>query len=139
MEDFLEVWEKEELSKTLASTQQAERLSKGVFWHTLTKELLINAIPREVFLLLLLLLSGAWWGITMAVLPNSYATGSVSSTSTTSSISVGGLVGSNDGSITNSYATGSVSSTSTSTFYYSPSVGGLVGSNSGGFGISCAS
>ena len=64
---------------------------------------------------------------------NSYATGNVSATSSSSRAYAGGLVGENDGgSITNSYATGTVSATaisySYSTYAYA---GGLVGRNSG--------
>ena len=63
---------------------------------------------------------------------NSYATGNVSATSTSSdhlnNALAGGLVGSNSGDITNSYATGEVSATSSSSSAYA---GGLAGSNSG--------
>ena len=62
---------------------------------------------------------------------NSYATGEVSATSTSSYSSsyayAGGLVGYNSGDITNSYAAGNVSATA---FY--AYAGGLVGYNSGG-------
>ena len=69
---------------------------------------------------------------------NSYATGNVSatatSTSTLSSAYVGGLVGSNSnsGDILNSYATGDVSATSSGDY-----AGGLVGYNSGSRITSC--
>ena len=61
---------------------------------------------------------------------NSYATGNVSATSTSTSIYfsayAGGLVGYNSGDILNSYATGNVSATSSSSYAYA---GGLVGYN----------
>src|SRR6218665_2493812 len=76
-------------------------------------------------------LVGSNSGGSSSSISNSYATGNVSSTSTSSSTSVGGLVGSNSsiGSISNSYATGSVSSSATDV---SAKVGGLVGRNVGG-------
>ena len=78
---------------------------------------------------------GGLVGINSGRISNSYATGSVSSSSSSTS-SIGGLVGSNNNSgngsisisISNSYAMGSVSYSSTTTTS-SSSVGGLVGSN----------
>ena len=69
---------------------------------------------------------------------NTYATGNVNGTSTTISgttttIIVGGLVGSNTGAaiISNSYATGAVTVTFTGAYASTSNMGGLVGQNSG--------
>ena len=64
---------------------------------------------------------------------NSYATGNVSatSTSTSSAAYAGGLAGSNSGDITNSYATGNVRATATSS-RSAAYAGGLVGEKYGG-------
>ena len=74
-------------------------------------------------------LVGENWGSIL----NSYATGNVSATSSSTSFSssvyAGGLVGENDyGGITNSYATGEVSATASSPY---ANAGGLVGVNGG--------
>ena len=66
---------------------------------------------------------GGLVGSNSGTVSNSYATGSVSGTT-----SIGGLVGSNYGTISNSYATGSVSGTT--------NVGGLVGINNYGGKVS---
>ena len=69
----------------------------------------------------------AWWGINdHGPIRGSYATGAVSSTSTSTSLS-GGLAGSNTGQIRGSYATGAVTTISS----YPSYPGGLVGINSG--------
>ena len=86
--------------------------------------------------------AGGLVGYNSGDITNSYATGKVSATSTSTSTSIytsarayaGGLVGYNSGDITNSYATGKVSATSTSgsTSSASAYAGGLVGYNDGG-------
>ena len=72
--------------------------------------------------------AGGLVGYNSGDIMNSYATGDVSATSTSTSYVAyaGGLVGSNSGDITNSYATGEVSATSSYAY-----AGGLVGYNSG--------
>jgi hypothetical protein len=65
-----------------------------------------------------------------ASIDNSYATGTVSVTSSTlPTLFGGGLVGSNSGAVTRSYATGTVDVTSTSAAATATSAGGLIGSN----------
>ena len=108
--------------------------------------------PRGPSLLLLLLLlltyyssssyyssyAGGLVGKNSGPIRDSYATGSVSATSTSTVRNIysyaGGLVGKNSGPIRDSYATGTVSSSSSSSYYssyYSSYAGGLVGDNSG--------
>ena len=80
--------------------------------------------------------AGGLVGYNSGSITNSYATGEVSATATSTSSSsayAGGLVGYNSGDILNSYATGNVSATSTgSSSYASAYAGGLVGDNDSG-------
>ena len=68
-------------------------------------------------------------GIDSSVIRNCYATGAVSGINISSTLGVGGLVGSNGGEIINCYATGEVSGTSAGTLRQ----GGLAGSSSDGY------
>ncbi len=82
--------------------------------------------------------TGGLVGYNSGAITNSYATGEVGATSTSTYtftsfyVYAGGLVGYNSGAITNSYATGNVSATSSASSAYA---GGLVGYNTSSGGI----